>query len=154
MQIMLRSESSLKGRGLVLTTVSPNSDVTMVTDPDVVICKYPGDDFQRAATNLSLAPLLAARTLHLLRWPDGDSAQLPPDTSVLLPATLADIHLPSFGRVLIIQTGKCTTRQETQPSLVPVPQRGRSAAYTEWSRLLWILQSFPYVSFHNGGTDE
>ena len=43
MQIMLRSESSARERGLVLTSVSPNSDVTMVTDPDVVICKRPKD---------------------------------------------------------------------------------------------------------------
>jgi hypothetical protein len=40
---MLRSESSAGGRELVLTSVSPNSDVTMVTDPDVVICERLND---------------------------------------------------------------------------------------------------------------
>ena len=88
-----------------LIVVSPNSDVTMVTDPDVVICESPIRDH---STNCSSSSsFLVARTLHLIRRPHWNPAIFASDTGILLSAPLADLYLASAGRIFFLQTRQC-----------------------------------------------
>lgn len=85
--------------------VSPNSDVTMVTDPDVVICESPIRDHLTKCSSSS--SFLVARTLHLIRRPHWDPTIFASDTGILLSSSLADFYLAGAGRILFIQTRQC-----------------------------------------------
>jgi hypothetical protein len=121
---MLRSECLTKLHEISLygslIAVSPNSDVTMVTDPDVVIC---GSSPENKKFTLILSPpsVLPFGAFHLLRGSHRNITELASDPRILLPPTLADFHLLGANRILFLQKSKCSARPQIESSLVPIP---------------------------------
>jgi hypothetical protein len=127
-----------------LTSVRPSSDVTIVSDADVVICQYSLTSSQ--IIDLTTSPNIGLSAVHLFSsgWLDRRPPQLSPYISVLQPPPMA--HPPLFvpRRIYLLQKGKSAARAEAKSDMVSIPRRRAKITNPEHPKVLWLFQSSSY----------